>query len=237
MKVLTVILTLIFSVFGLHAQNPDIIVTGSTTVSSLDPCLETHSTLTVRNTSNNTLHILCEKNEINFTSSPGGISSYFCWGANCYGMGTLISSSFNELLPGEADNIDFGGYYDADCTPNIGIVEYCFYDTADVLNRSCITITYNGSATSVNDDLEQTKISEFFPNPAINYVQLDYILNTNEKATLHIVDVLGNTVKKLELKNSASQRIYVGDLANGLYFGNLLLNEEVITAKKLIIKR
>ena len=53
----------VFLSFGLYAQNPDIIVTGSTVVLTSDPCLETHSTLTVRNVSNDTLHILCEKKQ------------------------------------------------------------------------------------------------------------------------------------------------------------------------------
>ena len=54
---------------------------------------------------------------------------------------------------------------------------------------------------------------------------------------MHIVDVLGNIVKELDLEKTASKQIYVGDLANGLYFGNFMLDNEVITAKKLIIKR
>ena len=237
MRILNTILIVIFLSFGLYAQNPDIIVTGSTVVLTSDPCLETHSILTVRNVSNDTLHILCEKNEINFTSSPGGISSYFCWGGNCYGSSTIISGSFNTLDPGEADNIDFGGYYQAFCAPDVGMVEYCFYDTADVFNRSCITISYNGSIASINTDINKKRVSEFFPNPATDYVKLDYLIDFNKKAQLHIVDVLGNIVKELDLEKTASKQIYVGDLANGLYFGNFILDDEVITARKLIIKR
>ena len=31
----------------------------------------------------------------------------FCWGANCYGSETYISTDHNTLDPGEVDNIDF----------------------------------------------------------------------------------------------------------------------------------
>ena len=140
-----IIIASFFSVSVL-AQNPDIIVTGATSIQNLDPCTETHANLTVRNVSNDTLNILCEKIHINTTT---GTSNYFCWGANCYSSTTFISSSYNTLNPGEADNVDFGGYYDAFCTSAIAVVEYCFYPENDSLNRTCITITYNGSSTSI----------------------------------------------------------------------------------------
>lgn len=232
MKRLGFILALFcLATFSMYAQNPDIIVTGATSVQNPDPCLQSHATLTVKNVSNDTLEVLCEKIHINTTT---GTSNFFCWGANCYGSNTYVSSSHNTLDPGESDNIDFGGYYDAFCASAIAVVEYCFYPKNDSLNRTCITITYNGSSTSISSDLSKN-ISDFYPNPAREYTSLDY--HFTEVSNLQIVDVLGNTVKDINLEESSNRRVYVGDLSEGLYFGNLLLNDEIISTKKLIVKK
>ena len=122
-------------------------VTGSAIIANPDPCLQATAHLTVKNTSLDTLNILCEKIIIDTTA---GTSNFFCWGANCYGSETYISSSYNTLDPGEGDNVDFGGYYDAYCDLATATIEYCFYPDTDPNDRTCITILYNGNISSIS---------------------------------------------------------------------------------------
>ena len=109
--------------FNVNAQS--LVVTGSEFANPLgnDPCLQTSASLTVRNISSTTHDVLCEKIIID---TAAGTENFFCWGANCYGSETYISTDHNTLDPGEVDNIDFGGYYDAYCNPSTATVQYCF---------------------------------------------------------------------------------------------------------------
>ena len=205
-----------------------LVVTGSNFVSA-NACLETHSYLTVKNISNDTLNILCQKIIIDTTL---GTSNYFCWGSNCYGASTYISSSSNTLNPGEGDNSDFGGYYNAYCDPASAVIEYCFYPESDLLDRTCINITYNGSSTSISQ-INSVVVSDFYPNPASDMV---YFTFNGNAATLKLIDILGNDVKEILLNQMGVQKLDLSDMNKGIYFGNLIVNNEVVSIKKLIVK-
>ena len=207
-----------------------LVVTGSNFAPTTDACLQTHySSLTVKNISGDALNVLCEKVIIDTTV---GTANFFCWGSNCYGATTYISSSSNNLLPGEGDDIDFGGYYDAYCDPASAVIEYCFYPESDVTDKTCITITYNESSTSVSQ-LKSVIVSDFYPNPASEMV---YFTFNGNAATLKLIDILGNNVKEISLSQEGIQKFDLSDMNKGIYFGNLIVNSEVVSIKKLIVK-
>ena len=213
------------------AYSQSLVVTGSNFAPTTDACLQTHySSLTVKNISGDTLNVLCEKVIIDTTT---GTANFFCWGSNCYGATTYISSSSNNLLPGEGDDIDFGGYYDAYCDPASAVIEYCFYPESDVTDKTCITITYNGSATLINDYEITTNVGDFYPNPASEVV---YFTFKGNAATLKLIDILGNEVKEILLTEEGIQKLDLSDMTKGIYFGNLIVNDEVVSIKKLIVK-
>ena len=207
-----------------------LVITGNNSVLNSDICLTTHSNLTVKNVSNKDHDIICEKNVI---SEPAGMSNYFCWGGLCYGSSTIISSAFLTLQAGQADAVSFGGYFDAYCEQGIGIVEYCFYPDSDTLDKSCFTITYNGSATSIKDYTLVTNVGDFYPNPASEVV---YFTFNGNAATLKLIDILGNNVKEILLSQEGIQKLDLSGMNKGIYFGNLIVNGEVVSIKKLIVK-
>ena len=211
------------------AYSQSLVVTGSNFVPTTDACLQSHSSLSVKNISSDTLNVLCQKVILDTTV---GTDNYFCWGSNCYGVTTYISSSSNNLLPGEGDNIDFGGYYDAYCDPASAVIEYCFYPESDVTDKTCITITYNESSTSVSQ-LKSVIVSDFYPNPASEMV---YFTFNGNAATLKLIDILGNNVKEISLSQEGIQTLDLSDINKGIYFGNLIVNNEVVSIKKLIVK-
>ena len=211
------------------AYSQSLIVTGSNFVPTTDACLQTHSSLTVKNISSDTLNVLCQKVIIDTVL---GTDNNFCWGANCYGVTTYISTDYNELLPGEGDNVDFAGYYDAYCDPASAVIEYCFYPDSDPTDRACITITYNESSTSISQ-LKSVIVSDFYPNPASEMV---YFTFNGNAATLKLIDILGNNVKEILLSQEGIKKLDLSDMNKGIYFGNLIVNDEVISIKKLIVK-
>ena len=207
-----------------------LVVTGDNSVLNPDICQRTYSYLTVKNVSNKEHDVICEKNVI---SVPSGMDNTFCWGGLCYGVNTLVSTQFLTLNSGQGNSVSFTGYFDAYCEQGIGIVEYCFYPVSDTLDRSCITVTYHGSATSVNDNPYYANVGDFYPNPANDIVYFNFNGNL---ATLKLIDILGNNVKDLSLTQQGVQKLDLSDMNKGIYFGNLIVNNEVVSIKKLIVK-
>ena len=99
--------------------------------------------------------------------------------------------------------------------------------------ESCFTITYNGSATSINNYNLATNVGDFYPNPANNIV---YFTFNGDLATLKLIDILGNNVKEIILSQKGVQKLDLLDMNKGIYFGNLIVNNEVVSIKKLIVK-
>ena len=207
-----------------------LVITGDNSVSSSDICLTTHSYLTVKNVSNKNHDIVCEKNVI---SEPSGMSNYFCWGGLCYGSSTIISSNFLTLQAGQGDAVSFGGYFDAYCDQGVGIVEYCFYPVTDTIDRTCFTVTYNGTSTSISEYSLATNVGDFYPNPTNDIVYFNY---RGDLASLKLIDILGNNVKEILISQKGVQKLDLSDMNKGIYFGNLIVNNEVVSIKKLIIK-
>jgi|TARA_B110000240_G_C13501636_1_gene454104 hypothetical protein len=211
-----------------YSQSLD--VTGNMNISS-NPCMQAHSTLTVKNISSISLDIICEKVIIDTTL---GTSNFFCWAANCYPSSTYISPSTNTILAGDSDNTDFGGYYDAYCDPASATVQYCFYPDNNPSDATCVTILYNGNISTIIESDRVLKLNSFYPNPAEQSTSIEYV--ASKDSYLNIVDILGNSIKKYALDYSGKLNIDTRGLLKGVYFGNLIVDNQIISVKKLIIK-
>ena len=238
MKRLILFLFFITQILSLNGQS--LVVTGSNSImynsvtsqgaDTLDPCLQTHSYLTVKNLANKSLDILCEKNII---SESSGASNYFCWGGNCYGVGTNLSTSHLSLASGQDDDVSFGGYFDAFCADAQATVEYCFFPDDDPADRACVYITYHAQATSISEQ-SPLVLTEFYPNPTKETLNFQYFLN--KPAELIMMDILGNQIKTIALSAAGTKRVNISDFSKGIYFGNLVVDNEVIAIKKVIVK-
>lgn len=228
-KLLIIVLVLAFD-FNTVAQS--LSVTGSDFANPLgnDPCLQTSASLTVRNISATTIDVLCEKIIVDTTS---GTDNFFCWGANCYGSETYISTSHNTLDPGEVDNVDFGGYYDAYCDPATATVQYCFYPDTDPNDRTCVTISYNAMLSNSVSVISDNQ-TYFYPNPSSTTTK--FMFSEKNCSNLIVFNNLGKIVKDINLFNQQSINIDVSDLHQGIYFARLVKNNRLISTKKLIIQ-
>jgi hypothetical protein len=226
---------LLFLTFSISTFSQSLVVTGNTFVTG-NPNLQLSSHLTVTNIANKSLDVRCKINPI---INVSGTEFSFCWGASCYGAGTLISGMTATMASNQTlifpDTDAHTGYYDAFGLSSIGEVEYCFYDDANPTDETCFTVTFNATTTAVNNKVEIKNILEFFPNPAEEYINIEYKIEENSK--LAIVNILGDKIKEIDLSSSGFQRINVTDLPNGIYFGRLLVAEKFIKMKKIIIKR
>ena len=229
---LTLLLVFAFG-FSLSAQS--LLVTGNTLITG-DPNLQLTSYLNVANISNKTIDVRCRITPI--INVPTTQFS-FCWGGVCYCVGTLVSGQLATLTSGQfvvyPDVPAHSGYYDAFGLPSTGKIEYCFYDDGNPTDETCFTVTFNATTTGVEDKFDAEDISNFYPNPSTDYTH--FVYNSRERCTLEIVDILGNKLKTTHITDNGKQKIFIGDLSNGMYFGRFTTNGNLIAIKKLIIKR
>ncbi|MBN1340927.1 MAG: DUF4397 domain-containing protein [Bacteroidales bacterium] len=87
----------------------------------------------------------------------------------------------------------------------------------------------------VNDRTVTIDDFNVYPNPAGNFINVNYTLNENAEIILEVIDLLGKTVisrtegQTAEISNTVS--LDLGGLKNGMYFVNLRTADEVIVKK------
>ena len=227
MKKTLLFLTILF--FSINSFTQTLSVTGDTIKSTQDPCFETSASLTITNNSINTLDIHCEKVIID---TALGTQNYFCWGEECYGPSQYVSSSFNNLNPGESDNIDFGGYYNAFCSNAPATIRYCFYPVSNPGDRTCIDITYNGNLTSFST-LKSNSFS-IYPNPSNDIINIS--LSKDEIKEIIIFNVYGEKITQKNLIVESNLKVDLSDYSNGTYFIVAINNDLSKTVKKFILQ-
>ena len=228
-KILSSLFVIFFTIIS-YSQS--LIVTGDSIVYGHPSVFQLEASLSVKNISSNTAVVFCEKNVIQQNQTG---TNDFCWAGQCYGSTTLVSTKTDTIFPGgESDG--FTGHYQPWNVADVAMVEYCFYLESDPNDRTCATITYNATGLiSSNKVSISEKIGSFYPNPTSQYINFQFNVNIN--STLQITDVLGNTVKIVDLNGAGEMSIYLGELHEGVYFANLIQDSKIIKIKKIIINK
>ena len=115
----------------------------------------------VKNTSSNTLVIKCQKTNL---IMPTGAASYYCFAGNCYSASSTDASDFCTIAPGQkisfnntpTDTDAHTGYYNAYEAAGVAEVQYCFYDTLNPSDETCVIITYDCNGFPVTWDCIST---------------------------------------------------------------------------------
>ena len=233
MRKTLLLLVLITQISFVTAQS--LVITGDTMFVG-DPNTEIAHHLDVKNISSNSLTIKCQKTNLTL---PLDAESYYCFAGNCYSASSISPSSSADLQAGKEFSYDsadldaHSGYYNAFGVSGIAKVKYCFYDVNNPTDETCVTITYETNTTAIDDFQPLTKLGDFYPNPANEIVKFTFNGNL---ATLKLIDILGNNVKEILLNQEGVKKLDISDMNKGIYFGNLIVNDEVVSIKKLIVK-
>jgi len=228
-KILSSLFVIFFTIIS-YSQS--LIVTGDSIVYGHPSVFQLEASLSVKNISSNTAIVFCEKNVIQQNQTG---TNDFCWAGQCYGSTTLVSTKTDTINPGGQSD-GFTGHYQPWNVADVAMVEYCFYLESDPNDRTCATITYNATGLISSDKVSiSEKIGSFYPNPTSQYINFQF--NVNISSTLQITDVLGNTVKIVELNGAGEMSIYLGELHEGVYFANLIQDSKIIKIKKIIINK
>lgn len=237
MRRIMFIIAVLYSINLINAQS--LVVTGDTYFTGL-PIDQISHHLDVKNIANKAITVVCQKTYLSTPSAlPNWAGASYCFAGNCYSSSSTSPSSTALLGAGQSfsyanNDLDaFSGYYDPAETPGVTTVEYCFYDEINPSDNSCVIITYDVSSTSSLNEINKM-MSDFYPNPAQEMVYVDYYLN--KPAELIVMDILGNKVNEMNLSARGTQKLDVSDFAKGIYFGNLIVNNETVTIKKIIVR-
>ena len=77
-----------------------------------------------------------------------------------------------------------------------------------------------------------------YPNPVSEYFYFDYSATFLKNAKLQVYNSIGKIVitKDLEEKQG-NEKVYVTDLENGLYFCSLVVDDNRVVTKKILVNR
>ena len=164
----------------------------------------------------------------------------FCWGGLCYLFTTTTSSLSLIINPGDTVNFAENGFhaiFNSGVTCNTRTVHYKFYNINNFSDSTGLSLRYNCS-TGIDESLNSLSvISNAYPNPANSIVTFKYDLNGfSKKGKILFYDMIGILVKEVTLNDKQGvSKISVGDMEAGVYFYSYLVNNEIISTKKIVI--
>ena len=234
MKKLIVLLLGIGSIAGIaYAQNPG----------------DKKSHNEVVNVSNIPLNVICERTEKSIADSS---INYFCWDV-CF-IPSVSVSGIVVIQPGVTSQNHIG-YYNAKGGTGVSTISYCFYDNDNPIDSACVIILYSpespddsvyatvnvGTLVGVDDygSMRENRILDIYPNPANTNTTLAYSLeNGSGSAKIVVRNVLGSEMMEVWLKGSTGKVIFpVSQMNSGIYFYSLVVDGQVQSTQKLIVKK
>lgn len=170
-----------------------------------------------------------------------GTSNSVCFAGTCYGP-MVDTTEYLTLTAGATSGDDRSmeaDYYYPVGSYGKSIVKYSFFNMANPEEHADIVVKYWSSPTAIDENIaDNIVLSNIYPNPAKQSVSLDYRFDVNvDAASVKIVNLLGSVVKEIEMNQNAGKiSIDISDLNNGIYFYSVVVNNEVLKTKKLVIR-
>lgn len=192
--------------------------------------------LLVTNNTGNGVNIKVARNQISVVENS---VNYFCWGA-CYPSEVDSSGMYIFLAAGATSNPgEFSAHYEVNGTVGVTVLEYTFYNMDQPEENVKFVLLFDSSPSAINENLlNKIHLSNLYPNPATNFVDINYDLPYEiETASVKIVNILGSVVKEQQInKGMGKLRMDISDINDGIYFYSTFVNGEAIKTQKLIIK-
>jgi len=175
-------------------------------------------------------------------SSVTGTKNTFCW-TTCYNYVACIQAPFEtDTIHIRKDSIckNFVG----ECKPygqtGVTSVKYTFFDGDNPQDSIYVIINYSAGTSGIaQNELDNIVFSNAYPNPATSYFSLKVSVPANsQKSIIVIKDMLGSIAKEIKLENDDNVvKINIGDLADGIYFYSLVIDDKIYKTKKLIVNK
>lgn len=118
-------------------------------------------------------------------SQPATASNAFSWGPNNYAP-TVDSSAISESMA-PSGTAAFQGNYFPNGNGGLATINYCFWQTTDMNNSSCVTVTFDnyfpaGTAGPIETG---APIISYWPNPAQLYLGIGWSSGTMNRIDMY----------------------------------------------------
>jgi hypothetical protein len=190
----------------------------------------------LKNTSNKTITLVIKRSESQIGSTQKNI---ICPDGNCADF--LQEEYTVKLEPGQAvQNLSLG--LDAGLVQGSSRVKYLVYNKYNPNDITELDLFFSVEEKPAKTNIftsRQITIQEVYPNPVADFAYIDYRLsNSQVKAKIVIHNILGSALAEYELSAMENKvKIRADDLAAGVYFYTLYLDNEGVMTRKLIVKR
>jgi len=246
MKKTLLLLTLsLIAVVFVNAQSISLshggVMLGDTVTVPVDPIASTYIDfeIAIHNNTDNGMNVQVAKKDL----TPLADNQFlFCLGVACYPP-TVDSCGDDvyEFVPagGASEEKQFKVTYNTLEKLGIAMVKYNVYNKDNPADSVNIYVKYFAFPDGIAEEaMNGGNFSEIYPNPATNSISVDYNLTTKvNSATIRISNLLGSVVKESDLQiNSNKAKLDISELENGIYFYSVLINNDVYTTKKLIVR-
>ncbi len=242
---LSFIIMLLFSV-AVHSQSLSIIYEGQQLENgaaveingelSSDLFYEVVAHARVKNNTDRNVSVLVER--ITHDTITGSLNQ-FCW-VQCFAPWVDVSPTPFEIpasdtTPGET----FSGHYLPQGKLGVTKLEYVFFIETEPNDSVSFVVNFKVTPASIDTWKDNIKFGNAYPNPASSTVYFDYELPTTfDNAKVKIFNLLGQSLAEQKItQQSGKVQLPVEQLKEGVYFYSLLIDNQNIISKKLIIRR
>ncbi|MCX6235688.1 MAG: T9SS type A sorting domain-containing protein [Bacteroidetes bacterium] len=169
-----------------------------------------------------------------------GTTNTFCWGGSCYPPTTYVSPGSTTIGPGITNTTDFSGDYFCNGVLGTSKIWYVFFDERDPNDSASVLVNFIAGYAGLTDDLKKKiELSEAFPNPASNSTSFNYSLPSGIKnGSLVVRNLLGSKVKETIITGQQGKFVLnTSDLQKGIYLYSLIVDNQTILTRKLLVNR
>lgn len=189
--------------------------------------------------------ITCERDESNNPSANNTASNTFTQQLiKCVTLYSPLKTNLNyayasDYMPFQANGEVITGLFEYNETPYAHTAndKYIYLDPVYIYNIAKATtgavqhFAIAGQTLDTCTPKEIVMSFRFYPNPAQDYLQLEFLNSKTQRFTFTITDFEGKILSKTENQT----RIDISSLSKGIYLGTFKVEDQVIT-KKIIVE-
>ncbi len=165
----------------------------------------------------------------------GGSSAIMCYRGFC-SISTINLSIDANSTSGKIEITLRGGLTDINSSMLLKVKDDHFKNDIQL----DIPVTISGSIQSdIFFKKNSVTVSNFYPNPALAFATLHYsVTNADGQAKIVLQNVLGSKINEYKLDPRAHElKLDTEQLKPGVYFYTLLIDDEGLATRKLVIKK
>ncbi len=165
--------------------------------------------------------------------------NYFCLENNC--LDQKVEDYIIKIEPGQTLN-NFQVVLEAGLVSGESVLKYVAYSKSNPGYSLEFELNFNVEEKPEKENIYTSRLvtlHDVYPNPVVDQAIVDYkIMNDHVKAKIVVHNLLGNVVGEYSLPIFENfVRVKTDELAAGIYFYTLYVDDESVMTRKLIVKK